>query len=89
MQQKQNYCQYYQAHVNRQQAWFFVAVVRSYEHMMFDRTVDTELSIFEFFVPKDAESDFLKVMKKLEEVGIVWDVRKLDNRLAIPGQLVS
>lgn len=89
MQQKQNYCSYYQAHVNRQQAWFFVAVVRSFENMMFDRTLDTEQSIFEFFVPPDTEVDFLKIITLLEKLGVVAQVQKLDNRLSLPGELVS
>lgn len=80
----QNYCLYYKAHVNRQQAWFFVAVARSFEHVMFDRTLDVEQSIFEFFVPHQTEPEFLCIMKKMEELGVVSDLHKLVNRLALP-----
>jgi len=82
------YCHYYQAHVMRDQAWFFVAVVRSYEHVMFDRTFDVHESIFEFFVPKDMEKPFLEIMSILQEQGIISDVHRLDNRLLDPTQIV-
>lgn len=89
MQQKQDYCLYYQAHIQRKQAWFFVAVVRSYEHVMFDRTLDTQESIFEFFVPADTRDVFLSVMNRLEELGIVTHLHQLENRLALPNAVVS
>jgi hypothetical protein len=82
------YCHYYQAHVTRDQAWFFVAVARSYEHVMFDRTFDVHKSIFEFFVPVDMDKYFLEIMNTLQEQGIISEMRKMGNRLLDPNQIV-
>ena len=84
----QVYCRYYQAHIIREQAWFFVAVVRSYEHVMFDRTLDAQTSRFEFFVPIDMEDYFLAIMTVLIEQGIVQDLQSYENRLLDPLQIV-
>ncbi len=84
----QKFCSYYQAHVIREQAWFFVAVVRSYEHMMFDRTFDPQTSIFEFFVPVDMEDRFLAVMAVLIDQGVVEGLCAYQNRLSDPKQVV-
>lgn len=54
----QSYCSYYQAHIKRPYCWFLVAVLRSFEHVAFDRTIDKNNSIFEFFVPHDTEKYF-------------------------------
>jgi hypothetical protein len=84
----EKFCRYYQAQVEREQAWFFVAIARSYEHIMFDRTLDPQTSMFEFFVPADMEPAFLEVMAQLVEHGIVTDLRSLDNRLKNPDEVV-
>lgn len=75
------FCQYYQAHVDKKMTWFVVATLKSYEHMQFDRTIDPEQSIFEFFVPKDKEQLFLAVIKRLSEKGYVTNLIKKENRL--------
>ncbi len=84
----QDYCMYYQATVTRTYAWFFVAIVRSYEHMMFDRTIDNNHSIFEFFVPNDMHQQFIAVMHSLEEQGIVTQLRHMPNRLMEAGEFL-
>ena len=84
----QQYCRYYQAHVIREQAWFFVAIARSYEHVMFDRTLDAQTSTFEFFVPADMEDRFLTLMSALAHQGVVEDLRLCENRLIDPTQVV-
>ena len=76
-----SYCTYYQALVSKKDTWFFVATVRSYEHMMFDRTIDTNKGLFEFFVPTDYEQQFLKVMDYYVRNGLVQNLHKLPNRL--------
>ena len=78
---KEKYCHYYRAHVVRDQAWFFVAIARSYEHVMFDRTYDPQTSTFEFFVPNDMGSHFLDVMAVLIKQGVVENLQSFDNRL--------
>lgn len=77
------YCSYYQAHVTRDRAWNFVALLRSYEHIAFDRTFDKEQSIFEFFVPSAQEDHFVAIMHLLEKKGLVGNITKLPNRLEI------
>ena len=83
-----NICSYYQAHVNRPQAWFLVAILRSFEHLAFDRTFDTQHHIFEFFVPEDGEDYFVEVMRYFEQQNIVTQLQKLPNRLANPAESV-
>lgn len=80
-----SWCVYYRAHVKREKVWFFVAVLRSYEHLCFDRTYDIEASIFEFFVPPLLEKDFLAVISLLKDEGIVSDLVPLNNRVLEEG----
>ncbi len=75
---------YYQAHVKAEECWFLVALLRSFEHLAFDRTFDKQNSVFEFFVPADNEATFKEIMHYLEQVGIVSDVQQLPNRLVDP-----
>jgi len=75
------YCEYYQAHVPQKTCWLFVALLRSCEHVTFDRTLDKEGSIFEFFVPPTMEETFLSIMRWLGVQGLVDNVIKLPNRL--------
>jgi hypothetical protein len=49
--------------------------------MAFDRTLDKDQSIFEFFVPESMEPLFLKVMDRFEKEGIIQNLKKLPNRL--------
>ena len=77
------YCLYYQAHVNKSQTWFFVAILRSYEHTCFDRTLDKSKGIFEFFVPKEQEAQFLQLMSWFLENKIIEGLVKLDNRIEL------
>ena len=77
-------CAYYQAHVVRKECCFLVAILRSFEHLLFDRTLDKNESIFEFFVPVDNEKTFLELMQYLEKKEVVHSVTKLPSRLADP-----
>lgn len=74
------YCIYYQAHIPRERCWFLTAILRSYEHVAFDRTLDKEHSVFEFFVPEPQEPQFLSLMERFTEEGIVQGLEKLPNR---------
>lgn len=82
-----SYCSYYQAHVDRSRALFMVALVRSFEHVSFDRTLDVPNSIFEFYVPEDQEAQFLSVMRALEREGIIKNLNKMPNRLLTTSSL--
>ena len=47
-----NYSSYYQAYIEKASCWYVVAILKSYEHLAFDRTLDTQTNLFEFYVPK-------------------------------------
>ena len=81
------YCSYYQAHVQRELCLYVVAALRSYEHLAFDRTLDPETSLFEFFVPSSTEHYFLTLMNYLESEGLIYDLKKVPNRLINSDQL--
>lgn len=78
-----NYCLYYQAHIKKELCWFFVGVLRSFEHMAFDRTVEKETSLFEFFVPADMKDKFQALMNYFLQQGIVIDFEEKENRLKL------
>ena len=75
-----NYCLYYQANVEKKQCWLFVATLRGFEHMVFDRTISREESLLEFFVPELYKDLFLQVMALFEKENIVTNFRQLPNR---------
>jgi hypothetical protein len=76
-----NYCSYYQAQIVRSQVWFAVAILKSYDHVVFDRTCDVAQSVLEFFVPAAMEPYFLEIMQALQKEGVVTALHKLPNRL--------
>jgi hypothetical protein len=75
------YSLYYQAHVPRQYAWLLTAILRSYEHLAFDRTIDVENSIFEFFVAPGYDEVFCGLMNDLAQRGVIVNLVKLPNRM--------
>ena len=81
-----DYCSYYQAYVDKKTTWFFVAILRSHEHLSFDRTLDKETGLFEFFVPKNQENDFCELMDQLNKQKIISELKKLPNRLKDPSE---
>ncbi len=74
------YCAYYQARVVRKDTWLLVSFLRSHEHLAFDRTLDKEQSLFEFFVPESQEELFCSIMDSLKKRAIVSQLVKLPNR---------
>lgn len=74
-------CLYYQAEIKKEKVWFVAGVLRSFEHLAFDRTIDKEQSLFEFFVPQDLENYFLQVMNYFGHEGMIKNLQKLPNRL--------
>jgi len=72
---------YYQAFVEPTRCWYVTAILRSSEHACFDRTLDPEKSILEFFVPEDMQAIFLDVMAHMSEQGHVKNLQQLPNRL--------
>ncbi|MCK5632388.1 hypothetical protein KAH94_01445 [bacterium] len=79
-------CLYYQAHLEKKDCWFFVAILRSFEHLAFDRTLDKKTSLFEIFVIPSEKLFFEKLMKRFQEIGIVLDFQELPNRLLDPNE---
>lgn len=75
------YCKYYQAQVREKDCWFLVAILRSFEHLAFDRTIDTETSTFEFFVPEAQVATFLELMNYFINMGLVTNLTEMPNRL--------
>ena len=75
-----NFCLYYQAKVKKSETWFCVAILRSFENVAFDRTLDKVEGLFEFFVPEDREEIFLYIMDRLKSLDVVQDLKKLTNR---------
>lgn len=76
-----DFCSYYQAQVARKDTLFFVAILRSFDHICFDRTLDPTQSLFEFFVPPDCEKDFLTIMTYFQKQHIIDNLQKQPNRL--------
>lgn len=74
------YCSYFQANVKKEETWFFVATLRSYEHYAFDRTLDKVTGLFEFFVPQGYEQKFVELMQWYQDKGVIRDFKKLENR---------
>lgn len=65
-----------------------VSVLRSFEHVVFDRTIDKAASVFEFYVPAGQEKTFLEIMTYFEKEGIVVDLTKKENRLKNPDEVL-
>ena len=79
--QVKDYSCYYQANIEKSKGWFFVGVLRSYENLAFDRTLDKKSALFEMFVPKDLQAEFLDLMQIMTDLKIVSNLRELPNRL--------
>lgn len=81
---KQMYSTYYQAYVEKKECWFLTAILRSFEHLVFDRTVNKEKSIFEFFVTPGCERYFEEILDYLKHEKVIISYEKLPNRLCDP-----
>ena len=75
------FCSYYTGAVERSKVWVLVSALRGTEHICFDRTVDVQNSVFEFFVPDHTEHIFLEVMDYLKKDGVLLTLEKKENRL--------
>lgn len=76
-----NYCSYYQAYIDKPSCWYVVAILKSYEHLAFDRTLDTPTNLFEFYVPQAREQEFLQLMEYFQKQHLVRELKSLPNRL--------
>lgn len=75
------FCLYYTAKVDKPNVWQLTGVLKSFEHLSFDRTIDKENSIFEFFVPEGNKNIFEEVLNHFVQKGIVSDFQLKENRL--------
>lgn len=73
------HCYFYQAELKRSQVWFFVATLRSFEHLCFDRAYDPVNNKFEFFVPRDQHNFFETLMNYYKDNGVVISFCRQDN----------
>lgn len=73
---------YFIATVKKEKCWLLTAVLRGTEAIAFDRALDKEKSIFEFFVPRDMETVFKQVMAYLASEGVILFLEQKENRLA-------
>ncbi len=77
----ENFCNYYQVYLVRPSVVEIIGILKSFDHIAFDRTLDPASSLFEFFVPKDQTNIFLELMSYFEKKGMVHGLRQLPNRL--------
>lgn len=75
------YSHYYHAILNKENALYVVGTLKYFDHICFDRTLDRETLLYEFFVPQDTESDFLKIMDFFAQKGFVTYLQKKPNRI--------
>jgi len=77
------YCEYYQANLLKEKTWFLSACFRNESNMVFARAISGKSDVFEFFVPKDQEEHFLRLINILQNKGIVLSFEKKPNRLKL------
>lgn len=81
------YSLYFQAYATKELCWMLSATLKYCEYVAFDRTLDKEKSIFEFFVTSDLEDVFLDIMRDLKKQGVIKSLQKMPNRLESRGNL--
>ena len=79
------YSLYYQAQLKKEEALFVVGTLKYFDHLCFDRTIDKEKLLYEFFVSPAQEDSFLKIMQLLTAKGLVFNLEKLPNRIQAGG----
>lgn len=78
----ENLCSYYLAKLVKKRIWFVTGNIHSMDNMVFERTVDKDEDILEFFVPSDQEKVFLEFMDSDPIKSCVVWIKKSRNRLA-------
>lgn len=74
------YCLYYQALVDREKTWFVVGALRNEDHIAFERALENQTDVLEFFVPHCQETFFLELMHQLYTHGAVHRCEEKVNR---------
>jgi hypothetical protein len=75
------YCIYFQARVPRSCCFLVIGILKSFDHLAFGRTFDTEKETVEFFVPYENKEDFIFLMKFLEKEALLFELSEMPNRL--------
>ena len=75
------YCTYYHVRFVKKTTWFVVGVLRAEDNVVFERALDSDTEIFEFFVPPGREPEFLSFMDCLTRRGYVLSIEQKPNRL--------
>lgn len=74
------YCSYYHVRFVKKFIWFVVGVLRAEDNVVFERALDSDPEIFEFFVPPGREPEFLSLMDCLSKKGYVLSLEARPNR---------
>ncbi len=75
-------CIYYQARLVREKIWFVVGTLRAETNLVFERALENDRTMFEFFVPPQNDDDFLAFMDILAKRGCIVTFEKKKNRFA-------
>lgn len=78
---EKKYCEYYHVKVQKEKTWFVIGSFRNEDHLAFERTMDGQSEILEFFVPQGQEQLFLDMMSYMQKHGYVHWVKKEFNRM--------
>lgn len=81
------YCHYFQATLLREKIWFVVGALKSQENLCFDRALEKQTNLFEFFVPTECVPEFLRCMRYFQEQGFVFNLEQKPNRVLVEGKI--
>ena len=84
---EQLYCQYFQANLLREKIWFVVGALKSQENLCFDRALDKQTNLFEFFVPIKCVPEFLRCMHYFQDLGYLFNLEQKTNRVQLEGKI--
>ena len=74
------YSSYFQSSVKKELCWLLSSTLKFNEHIAFDRSVDGRSDLFEYFVAPDYEDYFIEMMRELESIGAISNLKKMKNR---------
>jgi hypothetical protein len=72
---------YYQATIIPNKIWLITSLLRNEDGWAFDRALEGNPSILEFFVSPSYEEEFSSFMNYCLEEGLITSFSKMDNRL--------
>lgn len=72
---------YYQAIVVRSTTWFVSATLKSFDNLVFVRTLDAQKGLLEFFVAPAMNDEFCALMTFYQQQGFVQTFEQKANRL--------